>query len=69
MIRRIRRKTEQATKIVKRFSDTDNLHLSGLDSSFRDFWSRQTHKGRVELIATVVAGLLAGLIFILMMFR
>ena len=68
MIRRIRKKTEQVTKSVKRFADKDMLHLSGLDSSFRDFWGRQTHKGRVELITTIVAGLLVGLIFVLAMF-
>ena len=69
MIRKIRKKTAQVTKSVKRFAANDKLHLSGLDSSFRDFWGRLTHKGRVELIATIVAGLLVGLIFVLAMLR
>jgi hypothetical protein len=39
------------------------------DDSFRDFWSRQSHKGRMELIATVVAGLAAGFIVFYLLLR
>jgi len=67
-MRKIRKKKAQVTKSVSRFADND-FHLPKFDGSFRDFWGRQTQKGRVEAIATIAAGLLAGLIFILAMFR
>jgi hypothetical protein len=69
MTGRIREKRKQLAKTVKRLTDKDNYHLSMPDSSFRDFWSRQTHKGRTELIATAVAGLAAGFIVFYMLLR
>ena len=69
MMGRIRDKKERIAKTVKRLADKDNYHLSMPDNSFRDFWSRQSHKGRMELIATVVAGLAAGFIVFYLLLR
>jgi hypothetical protein len=69
MKERIKDKKKQLVKTVKRLTDKDNYHLSMPDDSFRDFWSRQTHKGRIELIATVVAGFAAALIVFYLMLR
>ena len=69
MMGRIRDKKEQFAKTVKRLADKDNYHISMPDNSFRDFWSRQSRKGRIELIATVIAGLAAGSIVFYMLLR
>jgi len=69
MMGRIRDKRERLVKTVKRLADKDNYHLSMPDDSFRDFWSRQSHKGRAELIATAVAALAAGSIVFYMLLR
>jgi hypothetical protein len=69
MTGKIRDKREQLVKTVKRLSDKDNYHLSMPDDSFRDFWSRQTHKGRMELIATALAALAAGFIIFYLLLR
>jgi hypothetical protein len=69
MTEKMRDRKEQLVKTVKRLTDKDNYHLSMPDDSFRDFWSRQSHKGRMELIATVVAGLAAGFIVFYLLLR
>jgi hypothetical protein len=69
MIKKIRDKKKQLVKTVKRLADKDNYHLSMPDNSFRDYWSRQSHKGRIEIIATVVAALVAGFIVFYMLLR
>jgi hypothetical protein len=69
MMGRIRDKKERLVKTVKRLADKDNYRLSMSDNSFRDFWSRQSDKGRMELIATVVAGLAAGSIIFYLLLR
>ena len=69
MMGRIRDKKERIAKTVKWLADKDNYHISMPDDSFRDFWSRQSHKGRMELIATVVAGLAAGSIIFYLLLR
>ena len=69
MMGKIRDKRKQLVKTVKRLADKDKYHLSMPDNSFRDFWSRQSHKGRMELIATVVAGLAAGFIVFYLLLR
>jgi hypothetical protein len=69
MMGRIRDKKERLAKTVKRLADKDNYHISMPDDSFRDFWSRQSYKGRAELIATVVAGLVAGFIVFYLLLR
>jgi hypothetical protein len=69
MMERTKDKRKRLVKTVKRLTDKDNYHLSMPDSSFRDFWSRQTHKGRIELIATVVAGFAAALIVFYLLLR
>jgi hypothetical protein len=66
---RIRDRKERLVKTVKRLADKDNYQISMPDDSFRDFWSRQSHKGRMELIATVVAGLAAGFIAFYLLLR
>jgi len=69
MTGRIRDKRERLVKTVKRLANKDNYHLSMPDDSFRDFWSRQSHKGRMEIIATAVAGLAAGFIVFYLLLR
>ena len=69
MMGRIRDRKERLVKTVKRLADKDNYRLSMPDDSFRDFWSRQSHKGRAELIATAVAALAAGFIVFYMLLR
>jgi hypothetical protein len=69
MIKRIRDKKKQLVKTVKRLADKDHYHLSMPDNSFRDYWSRQSHKDRMEIIATAVAGLAAGFIVFYMLLR
>ena len=69
MTGKIRDKRERLVKTVKRLADKDKYHLSMPDNSFRDFWSRQSDKGQIELIATVVAGLAAGFIVFYMLLR
>jgi len=69
MMGRIKDRKERIAKTVKRLVDKDNYHISMPDDSFRDFWSRQSHKGRVELIATAVAALAAGFIVFYMLLR
>ena len=69
MMGRIRDRKERIAKTVKWLADKDNYHISMLDNSFRDFWSRQSHKGRMEIIATVIAGLAAGSIVFYMLLR
>jgi hypothetical protein len=69
MIGRIRDKKERLAKTVRWLADKDNYHISMPDNSFRDFWSRQTDKGRIELIATVVAGFTAALIVFYLLLR
>jgi hypothetical protein len=64
---RIREKKERIAKTVKWLTDKDNYHISMPDNSFRDYWSRQSHKGRTELIATVVAGVIIGAVIIFML--
>ncbi len=69
MMGRIRDKKERLVKTVKWLADKDNYHISMPDDSFRDFWSRQSHKGRTEIIATVVAGIAAGFIVFYLLLR
>ena len=69
MMGRIRDRKERIAKTVKWLADKDNYHISMPDNSFRDFWSRQSHKGRMELIATVLAGLAAGFIIFYLLLR
>jgi L-rhamnose isomerase len=69
MMGRIKDRKERIIKTFKRLADKDNYRLSMPDNSFRDFWSRQSHKGRMELIATVVAGLAAGSIIFYLLLR
>lgn len=69
MTGRIRDGKERIVRTVKRLAGKDSYHISMPDNSFRDFWSRQSHKGRVELIATVVAGLIIGAVIIAMLLR
>jgi hypothetical protein len=69
MMGRIRDRKEQFVKTVKRLADKDNYHLFMPDDSFRDFWSRQSHKGQIELIATAVAALTAGFIVFFLLLR
>jgi hypothetical protein len=69
MMGRIRDRKERLVKTVRRLADKDNYHISMPDDSFRDFWSRQSHKGRMEIIATVVAGLAAGFIVFYLLLR
>jgi len=69
MMGRIRDRKERIAKTVKWLADKDNYHISMPDDSFRDFWSRQSHKGRMEIIATVVAGLAAGSIVFYLLLR
>jgi len=69
MMGRIRDRKERIAKTVKWLADKDNYHISMPDDSFRDFWSRQSHKGRMEIIATAVAGLAAGFIVFYMLLR
>jgi hypothetical protein len=69
MMGRIRDKKKRIAKTVKWLTDRDNYHISMPDNSFRDFWGRQSHKGRMELIATVVAGLAAGSIIFYLLLR
>lgn len=69
MMGRIEEKKKRLAKTVKQLTDKDNYRLSMPDSSFRDFWSRQTHKGRIELIATVIAGFAAALIVFYLLLR
>jgi hypothetical protein len=64
MIGRIRDNKKRLAKTVKWLADKDNYRVSMPDNSFRDYWSRQYHKGRVELIATVIAGLIIGAVII-----
>jgi hypothetical protein len=54
---------------IPRLADKDHYHLSMPDNSFRDYWSRQSHKGRIEIIATAVAALVAGFIVFYMLLR
>jgi hypothetical protein len=63
MTGRIEEKKKRLAKTVKQLTGKNNYRFMP-DSSFRDFWSRQTHKGRMELIATVVAGLIIGAVII-----
>jgi hypothetical protein len=69
MTGRIRDKRERLVKTVKRLVDKDNYHISMPDVSFRDFWSRQSHKGRMEIIATAIAGLADGFIVFYLLLR
>jgi predicted amino acid dehydrogenase len=69
MMGRIRDGKEQLVKTVKRLADKDNYHISMPNNSFRDFWSRQSYKGRAELIATAVAALAAGFIVFYLLLR
>jgi hypothetical protein len=69
MTGRIRDKRERLVKTVKRLTDKDKYHLSMPDNSFRDFWSRQSDKGQIELIATAVAALAAGFIVFYLLLR
>ena len=69
MMGRIRDRKERIAKTVKWLADKDNYHISMPDDSFRDFWSRQSYKGRMEIIATVVAGLAAGSIVFYLLLR
>jgi hypothetical protein len=69
MTEKMRDRKEQLVKTVKRLTDKDNYHLSMPDASFRDFWSRQSHKGRMELVATAVAALAAGSIIFYLLLR
>jgi hypothetical protein len=69
MTGKIRDKRERLVKTVKRLADKDKYHLSMPDNSFRDFWSRQSDKGRMEIIAPAVAGLAAGFIVFYLLLR
>jgi hypothetical protein len=69
MMERTEEKKKRLVKTVKRLTDKDNYHLSMPDNSFRDFWSRQTHKSRIEFMATVVAGFAAALIVFYLLLR
>ena len=69
MTGRLRDNKERFVKTVKWLADKDNYHISMPDYSFRDFWSRQSHKGRMELIATAVAGLIIGAVIIFMLLQ
>jgi hypothetical protein len=69
MTGKIRDKKEQFAKTVKRLVDKDYFHMSMPDNSFRDYWSRQSHKGRMELIATAIAGLIIGAVIIFMLLQ
>jgi hypothetical protein len=68
MMGKIRDKRKHLVKTVKRMADKDKYHFMP-DDSFRDFWSRQTNKGRTELVATVVAGFAAALIVFYLLLR
>jgi hypothetical protein len=68
MMERTKEKKKRLVKTVKQLTDKDNYRFMP-DNSFRDFWSRQTHKGRIELIATVVAGFAAALIVFYLLLR
>jgi hypothetical protein len=69
MTGRIKDRKERIMKTFKRLADKDNYHLSMPDNSFRDFRSRQSHKGRMEIIATAIAGLADGFIVFYLLLR
>jgi hypothetical protein len=69
MTGRLRDRKEWITQTVKRLAEKDNYRLSMTENSLRDFWSRQSNKGRTEIIATAVAAIAAGFIVFYLLLR
>jgi hypothetical protein len=69
MIEEIKNSKDSLIRTIKQMSDNDKRNLFRLDSKLLTLWHEASDKGRLEIIITAVAGLIAGVFIFFLLLR
>jgi hypothetical protein len=69
MIEEIKNSKESLIRTIRQMSDNDKRNLFRLDSKLLTLWHEASDKGRLEIIITAVAGLIAGIFIFFLLLR
>jgi hypothetical protein len=69
MIEEIKNSKASLIRTIRQMSDNDKRNLFRLDSKLLTLWHEASDKGRLEIIITAVAGLIAGIFIFFLLLR